>query len=85
MKDLPEYTRLDDIYWEVRRQFCNVSNWTYGPIEDWDEDKIRGSVDQLREAITEMLEYNLKRRKSRENDEKAGKQRLEDPKRERFV
>ena len=64
MKDWPEYKRENDIFWRVNRDFCTVSNWTYGPIEDWDEDKIMKSVDFLRESIIEML-WHLEDQKKR--------------------
>ena len=64
MKEWPEYKRENDVFWRVNRDFCAVSNWTYGPIEDWEEDKIRKSVNILRESIIEMLWHLEDQKKS---------------------
>lgn len=58
----PEYHHDDDAYWAVNRNFFSVSNYTYGPIADWNESNIRNSVDVLREEILRMISQRVKDR-----------------------
>ena len=57
----------DDDYWNVARMFANVSNHTYGPYKDWDEDNINMAVDFLRVAINDMIGHRITYREQKDN------------------